>query len=84
LFTSGLNKKDVRQKEAFYELENNPKIDRRVLPNGMAKRFHILLSSDNDIVTNQIRALVLDDTAVVKIYVIITLYIASFLVHLLI
>ncbi len=60
LSTSGLNKKD-----AFYELRNNPKINRRALPYGRGKRFWILLS-DSDVVANLVRALVLDDTAVAK------------------
>ena len=66
LFTDGLNKEDSGQKDSFYELKNNDRIDWRALLYGIAKRFQVLLSSSKDEATKQIRALIIDDTTAEK------------------
>ena len=66
LFSNDLNKDDEGEKDSFYELKNNSKINWRTLLYGIANRFHILLSSSYDETTKQIRAIILDDTTVAK------------------
>ena len=66
LFTGGLNKDDVGQKDSFYDLKNNHRINWRSLLYGIAKRFQILTSLNVDKDTNQIRALIIDDTTASK------------------
>lgn len=66
LFTNGLNKDDLGQKDSFYELKNNSKINWRTLLYGIAKRFQTLVSSAQDETSKLIRALIFDDTAIGK------------------
>ena len=62
--TSYLYKGEAGQKDAFYSLKNNNKINWRILLYGIAKRFIVLLSSDK--ISKVIRALILDDTTLGK------------------
>jgi len=66
LFTNNLDKEDEGKKDSFYGLKNNPKINWRALLYGIAKRFIILVSAYKDEKTNQIRALIFDDTPTAK------------------
>ncbi len=61
---SELNKRGSGQKDAFYSLKNNSKINWRQLLYGMAKRFMILLSSEE--INETKRVLILDDTTARK------------------
>jgi len=63
---SEINRGEAGGKDAFYTLKNNSKIDWRTLLYGMAKRFKLLLSTSKDGAIEFIRALILDDTTVIK------------------
>ena len=63
---SEINRGETGGKDAFYTLKNNSKIDWRTLLYGMAKRFKLLLSTSKDGAIEFIRALILDDTTVIK------------------
>ncbi|HED36699.1 MAG TPA: hypothetical protein ENI76_00390 [Ignavibacteria bacterium] len=65
LFKSGLNKIDEGQKDAYYEMKNNPRINWRLLLLGLARRFIYLTGLDKED-TNSIKALILDDTTLEK------------------
>ena len=65
LFKSGLNKIDEGQKDAYYSMKNNPRINWRWLLMGLVNRF-IHLTGLHQEETGAIKALILDDTTLEK------------------
>lgn len=72
MFKYGLNPTDIGQKDVYYELKNNEKIDWRILLLLIAKRFKFILQTSNDELsqihkeTEQITALIIDDSVLPK------------------
>ena len=66
LFAGKLYNENSGKKDAFYDLKNNSTINWRVLLYGIARRFQVLLSPISNNLNGLIRALILDDTTVLK------------------
>ncbi len=72
LFKSGLNKPGDGQKDVYYDIKNNPKINWRDLLLSIAKQFQYLVGQDIEIIegakktVSQIKATIFDDSPIEK------------------